>query len=68
MHSQKPEQELSMADVVKVVAFWFNSHKETTTGNLQTLIDNYDIGTDDNANVGYFTQAAWAKSHKMGKF
>ena len=57
-----------MEDVVKVVEFWFNSHKNTTTENLRTLIGKYDIGTDDNADVGYFTQAAWAKSHKMGKF
>ena len=66
MHSQK-EQELSLEDVVNVVEFWFSSHKDTNTDNLQTLIDNYEL-TDDNANVGYFTQAAWAKSHKMGKF
>ena len=66
MHSKK-EQKLSMEDVVKVVEFWFNSHKATTTENLQTLLAKYEV-TDDNANVGYFTQAAWAKSHKMGKF
>jgi len=58
------DQELSMEDVVKVVEFWFNSHKDTT--NLQTLIGKYEIGTDDNVDVGYFTQAAWAKSYKMG--
>ena len=62
------DQELSMEDVVKVVEFWFNSHKDTTTENLRTLIGKYEIGTDDNVDVGYFTQAAWAKSYKMGKF
>ena len=56
-----------MEEVVKVVDFWFNSHKNTTTENLGNLIAKYEPGTVTDADVGYFTQAAWANSHKMGK-
>ena len=63
--SSKKEQELSLEEVVKVVDFWFNSHKETNTENLGNLIKKFEPVTDAEANVGYFTQAAI--SYKMGK-
>ena len=65
--SSKKEQELSLEEVVKVVDYWFNSRKETTTEKLGNLIKKFEPVTDAEANVGYFTQAAWANSHKMGK-
>ena len=56
-----------MEEVVKVVKYWFDSHKNTTTEKLGELIDNYEPGTVADVDVGYFTQAAWANSYKMGK-
>ena len=56
-----------MEEVVKVVEYWFDSYKNTTTEKLGKLIDNYEPGTVADVDVGYFTQAAWANSYKMGK-
>ena len=60
MNSENHVSELDMED--EVVRFWFNSHGDISTD----ILESYSIA-QNNPNIGYFTQLAWAKSHKMGK-
>ena len=42
--------------------FWFKSQTDVTA----PIIKSYSV-IQNKPNLGYFTQLAWAKSHKMGK-
>ena len=46
----------------EVVKFWFKSQTDVTA----PIIKSYSV-IQNKPNLGYFTQLAWAKSHKMGK-
>ena len=48
-------------DMEEVINFWFNSHEDFDPA----VISSYAVN-EENTNAGYFTQLAWAKSHKMG--
>ena len=59
------EEDVSDYQMEEVVNYWFKSIGDNFDDN-KNLIENFSVNMKD-ANLGYFTQLAWAKTYKIGK-
>ena len=59
------EKDVSEYQMEEVVKYWFTSIGDNFEEN-KDLISEFNIDTKD-ANLGYFTQLAWARTFKIGK-
>ena len=59
------EKDVSNYQMEEVVKYWFKSVGDNYEDN-KNLIDNFNVDMKD-ADLGYFTQLAWAKTYKIGE-
>ena len=58
------EKDVSDYQMEEVVKYWFNSMGDTFDA---SIIGSFNVDTND-ADLGYFTQLAWARTYKIGKY